>query len=188
MWLALRRRTAPLFLSPARLKSTNVDAEAKFKTKVLELEAESTRNLPEWAKREQSLRKRYGAWNPTRKLSRQQIWDIRELKAQWPQMKTKQLADHFHINPESIRRILKSKWNPSEDELASINERAERRKKESQQRKQKADVATKLPKLSLPASKPAAKRLAAKRHRKHGENQRNFDKKPFTVGVGDLID
>lgn len=155
-----------------------------YKAQLLATEAENTKKLPEWTKREESLRKRYGAWNPTRKLSRQQISDIRELKGQWPQMKTKQLADHFHINPESIRRILKSRWEPSEDELASINERTERRKLQSQELK-------KLESASM--SKPSNGYI--KKYKRMGGNtkkelnkRKKFDRKPFTVGVGDLID
>ncbi|KAF8004018.1 hypothetical protein HF325_001466 [Metschnikowia pulcherrima] len=38
--------------------------------------------------------------------------DIRDLAARAPELKTVQIADFFKINPESIRRILKSNWNP----------------------------------------------------------------------------
>lgn len=111
-------------------------------------------------------------------------------------MKTKQLADHFHINPESIRRILKSKWNPNEEELASINKRAERRKLESQERKAASSrgAQTKgvqeLVVRKLPVLKNASQKYSRK-HKKEGQNKdqgRKIDRKPFTTGVGDLID
>lgn len=195
MWHLLRRQTWGI-CSQIRWKSSKTEAEAKFKQKIQTLQSQSAKNLPEWTKREQALRKRYGAWNPTRKLSRQQIWDIRELKQQWPQMKTKQLADHFHINPESIRRILKSKWNPNEEELASINKRAERRKLESQERKlanlkgtqAKGNYDSVVRKL--PVLKSASQKYSRK-HKREGQNQdrgRKIDRNPFTTGVGDLID
>lgn len=184
MWKALYQRTIPCVIPQCRFKSSKVDAEAVFKSRILRAEAEQAKKLPEWAKREESLRKRYGAWNPTRKFSRQQISNIRELKAQWPQMKTKQLADHFNINPESIRRILKSKWTPSEEELASMNKRAEKRKLESQERKLKAASAMKS------AGRLPHKKLATKTNKRHadGSLKRRDEKRPFTVGVGDLID
>lgn len=155
-------------------------AEATYKAQLLAAEAEHAKKLPEWAKREESLRKRYGAWNPTKKLSRQQITDIRELKAQWPQMKTKQLADHFKINPESIRRILKSKWEPSEDELTSMNERAEKRKLQSQERKKLGPSLSKLPSRYVKPYKRVGNTKSS--------TTKKIDKKPFTLGVGDLID
>lgn len=181
MWCTLRHKTlAPLLQCRWKSKVAQTSrevSEAAFKDQLRAVDAANARNLPEWAKREESLRKRYGAWNPTRKLSRQQISDIRELKAQWPQMKTKQLADHFHVNPESIRRILKSKWEPSETELASMNERAAKRKLQSQERK----------KASLELIKPPVKKYG-KSSKRQGTKTTKNDKKPFTVGVGDLID
>ncbi|GEQ70393.1 hypothetical protein JCM33374_g4070 [Metschnikowia sp. JCM 33374] len=61
--------------------------------------------------------------------------DIRDLKARAPELKTVQIADFFNINPESIRRILKSKWEPGVAEQARQEKRAEVRKAESLQRK-----------------------------------------------------
>jgi hypothetical protein len=37
------------------------------------------------------------------------------------------LADHFQVSPEAIRRILKSKWRPSEDEMRDRRQRWARR-------------------------------------------------------------
>lgn len=93
-------------------------------------------------KRDETIKKRYGHWNPTRKLSRQQISDIRQLVEQAPQVTTKQIADHFQVNPESIRRILKSNWVPDEDEIDRIQARAQRRKERQteQQEQKKAEV------------------------------------------------
>lgn len=40
------------------------------------------------------------------------------------------LAQHFAVSPEAIRRILKSKWKPNEEEETARMERWERRGKE----------------------------------------------------------
>ncbi|KAK6199486.1 required for respiratory growth protein 9, mitochondrial [Scheffersomyces amazonensis] len=92
-----------------------------------------------WEKREDSLKKRYEAWNPTRKLSRQAMDDIRSLARQMPHLKTVDLANHFRISPEAIRRILKSNWVPNEDEHLSIMQRAERRKVQRKEMRKQAE-------------------------------------------------
>lgn len=184
MWNVLRLRPIPA-IRQCRWKSNTPDTDsfATFKARILNAEKESAKNKPEWEKREESLRKRYGEWNPTRKLSRQQIADIRSLKEQWPLMKTKQLADHFHVNPESIRRILKSKWIPNEDEIKDLNERAEKRKLASQERKKAQAEALTTIRPTKGSLKYGREAKRAARRRKHSDN-----KLPFTVGVGDLID
>lgn len=188
MWQVLRQRWVPSLARQCRWNSSKNSSEAKFKERLLRAEAELAKKMPEWEKREETLRKRYGAWNPTRKLSRQQITDIRELKQQWPQMKTKHLADHFSINPESIRRILKSKWTPSEEELESLNQRAERRKLQSQERRLQAAASAK-PTVAH-QKRPTYKKYGQKPDPRAGKNGKNgkHGRKPFTVGVGDLID
>ncbi|KAG7662310.1 RRG9 [[Candida] subhashii] len=72
--------------------------------------------LPDWQKRDISIKKRYGTWQPTHKLSREKMNALRDLKDLHPQMTTKELADAFGISPEAVRRILKSTWIPSDEE------------------------------------------------------------------------
>ncbi|ODV66130.1 hypothetical protein HYPBUDRAFT_112388 [Hyphopichia burtonii NRRL Y-1933] len=115
---------------------TSTVSEKKFIEKQKEEMKAKHKNQPEWVKREQALTKRYGTWNPTRKLSRQQIQDIRNLKEQVPHLRTIDFANYFRINPEAIRRILKSKWVPNDNEVERIQKRSEERKLESQERKQ----------------------------------------------------
>lgn len=177
MW-ALLRRVALLPLRRNYGSKVELTGEEVFKQKVREAELARKQNAPEWHKRDESLRKRYGAWNPTRKLSREQMNSIKEMKAMVPHMNTKQIADHFGINPESIRRILKSKWVPSEAEAADVRKRAEKRKEKSTQRK-------------IVAAEERGQ--APKKHRLHGRPrpQRKTDerrRKPYTEGVGDLIE
>lgn len=90
------------------------------------------KTLPEWAKRQQSLKQRYGEWNPTRKLSRQQMQDVRNFLEQLPHLKTVDLAQYFNISPEAIRRILKSSWVPkNEDEIVKRDERRKARNRDN---------------------------------------------------------
>lgn len=145
MWGLVRQRlTANIrFIRPYSLGQLT-PSELRFKEKLDAEERERQKNAPEWEKRDLSLRKRYGQWNPTRKLSRQQMNDIRDLKARAPELKTVQIADFFNINPESIRRILKSKWAPSEEERAQQEARGIKRKKESLQRRLEAQEKNKI--------------------------------------------
>lgn len=90
---------------------------------------------PEWIKREEALERRYGKWNPTRKLSLQQMNDIRALSEQMPNLRTVDFATYYNISPEAIRRILKSKWVPSDKDEGKIIKRKEKRKEERLQAK-----------------------------------------------------
>jgi hypothetical protein len=57
------------------------------------------------------------AWNPRKKLSPDTMEGIRHLHQTYPQrFTTPVLAQHFKVSPEAIRRILKSKWRPSDEE------------------------------------------------------------------------
>jgi hypothetical protein len=79
-------------------------------------------------------------WNPPRKLSREAMEGLRTLHAHDPaQYTTPVLASRFKVSPEAVRRILKSKWQPSDErkkellvrEQKVLTElRAERRMKE----------------------------------------------------------
>ena len=56
-------------------------------------------------------------WKPRKRLSPDALEGIRALHAQYPETYTTPvLADQFKISPEAIRRILKSKWRPNEEE------------------------------------------------------------------------
>lgn len=95
------------------------------------------KNLPEWQKRSATLKKRYGEWKPTHKLSREEMNNVRQLKLQVPSMKTIDLAGHFGISPEAIRRILHSKWVPNSEENERLLRRGQELKRESEERRSK---------------------------------------------------
>lgn len=67
-------------------------------------------------------------WHPRKRLSPDTMESVRHLHKTDPErFSTPILAEHFKISPEAIRRILKSKWRPSEGEAESKRQRWERR-------------------------------------------------------------
>lgn len=190
MWRALRQ-SATLTWQGVRWNSLKAAGELAFKKKLQEVEAERAKNAPFWEIREASLRKRYGQWNPTHKLSRQQMNDIRDLKTRAPQLKTVQIADFFGVNPESIRRILKSKWVPNDTDLARLERRAEERKQASRERRKLEKEA--LQRATQGFSLPTAPRRPPHHKLRNGQSQGSGPnppriRTPFTRSIGDLIE
>ncbi|KAH9478668.1 Required for respiratory growth protein 9, mitochondrial [Psilocybe cubensis] len=68
-------------------------------------------------------------WAPPRKLSREAMDALRQLHHVQPEtFTTAVLADKFKISPEAVRRILKSKWEPTAEKRTqlAIRERRQR--------------------------------------------------------------
>lgn len=82
-----------------------------------------------WQIQKGALEKKFPAgWNPPKKLSPDALEGIRHLHATAPdRFTTAVLAEEFKVSPEAIRRILKSRWRPSEDEMESRRKRWEKR-------------------------------------------------------------
>jgi hypothetical protein len=79
-----------------------------------------------WQIQKAALAKKFGAegWNPRKKVSPDTQDGIRDLHAQDPERwSTPNLANHFKISPEAIRRILSSKWKPKDE--AAMQKRRE---------------------------------------------------------------
>lgn len=69
-------------------------------------------------------------WIPRKRLSPDTLDGIRTLHAQYPsKYTTPVLASQFKVSPEAIRRILKSKWRPSDEEEEERVKRWENRGK-----------------------------------------------------------
>lgn len=85
--------------------------------------------IPEWKRQKMALRGKLKGenWNPKKRLSRDDIESVRLLRQQFPQISAKELGEKFKISPEVIRRILKSKWQPTEDDMVKLHERWKRR-------------------------------------------------------------
>lgn len=82
-----------------------------------------------WQSQKSALKTKFpSGWQPRKKLSPDAMDGIRALHAKDPETyKTATLADQFKISPEAIRRILKSKWRPSEAEEDGRRERWHKR-------------------------------------------------------------
>lgn len=67
-------------------------------------------------------------WQPRKRLSPDTLEGIRALHASDPvTYSTETLSNQFQVSPENIRRILKSKWRPNDDEREAREKRWERR-------------------------------------------------------------
>lgn len=67
-------------------------------------------------------------WQPRKKLSPEAMQGIRALRAENPEYDVPRLASIFKVSPEAVRRILRSKWQPTPEEAAAQAERWKRRK------------------------------------------------------------
>lgn len=94
-----------------------------------EYEKQKRRKSEDWRVQKAALKEKFaGGWNPPKKLSPDALDGIRHLHSKAPeQFTTAVLAEEFEMSPEAIRRILKSKWRPSEDEMESRRKRWEKR-------------------------------------------------------------
>lgn len=83
----------------------------------------------DWQVQKAALKRKFAhGWSPPKKLSPDALDGIRHLHAKAPErFTTAVLAEEFQMSPEAIRRILKSKWRPSEDEMESRRRRWENR-------------------------------------------------------------
>ncbi|KAJ5599126.1 mitochondrion organization and biogenesis protein [Penicillium hetheringtonii] len=80
------------------------------------------------AKKKHWKKKFPDGWNPAKRLSPDALDGIRHLHATAPdRFTTAVLAEEFKVSPEAIRRILKSKWRPSENEMEKRRVRWENR-------------------------------------------------------------
>jgi hypothetical protein len=74
---------------------------------------------PAWQLEKEAVKRKLNgeAWNPRKKLSPDTMEGIRHLHTTQPtKFTTPVLAQHFQVSPEAIKRILKSKWRPSDEE------------------------------------------------------------------------
>ncbi|KAL4754699.1 required for respiratory growth protein 9, mitochondrial [Aspergillus terricola var. indicus] len=82
-----------------------------------------------WQIQKEALKRKFPAgWAPPKKLSPDAMEGIRYLHHIAPdQFTTPVLAEEFKVSPEAIRRILRSKWRPSGEELEERRKRWEKR-------------------------------------------------------------
>ena len=88
--------------------------------------------LQPWQVQKRALFEKFGSsgWCPRKRLAPDVLDSIRALNSQSPEKYTTPvLAEQFKVSPEAIRRILKSKWRPNEEEQAKRKLRWEKRGK-----------------------------------------------------------
>lgn len=85
--------------------------------------------VPSWRQRDETIKKKINGerWNPSKKLSRENMDSVRLLKQQMPHLSATDLGAHFKISPDAIRRILKSKFRQTDEEAIKNQKRWERR-------------------------------------------------------------
>ncbi len=80
-------------------------------------------------------------WAPPRRLSREAMDGIRTLYASNPEVfSTPVLSQKFKISPEAIRRILKSKWEPTREQRARMLERERKGREQYIQERRKEEM------------------------------------------------
>lgn len=88
-------------------------------------------------KHRETMKKKFPeGWSPPKKLSREAMEGLRALHAHDPDtFTTPMLADKFKISPEAVRRILRSKWTPSEERRVELLEKEDKLRQEARQRR-----------------------------------------------------
>jgi hypothetical protein len=78
-----------------------------------------------WAQHRASLKAKFPeGWAPPHKLSRAAMDGLRALHAHDPDtFTTPVLSEKFRISPEAVRRILRGKWQPTQEQRARLLER-----------------------------------------------------------------
>lgn len=105
-------------------KATSVSSDSGFAVKAASVKKE------QWQVQKAALQEKFGneKWNPRKRLSPDALDGIRTLHAKFPdKFTTPILAEQFKVSPDAIRRILKSKWKPSEEEQGDRMRRWDKR-------------------------------------------------------------
>lgn len=85
--------------------------------------------VPGWKAQKMAISKKLKGqrWNPSKRLSREEMEGLRLIKSQFPHLNASQLGQQFKVSPDVVRRILASKWRPTEDEMGRLQERWKQR-------------------------------------------------------------
>ncbi|KAK9452959.1 hypothetical protein V1511DRAFT_105347 [Dipodascopsis uninucleata] len=105
--------------------------ENMSKLQKLPLNWRKDKTLPMWKRQAYAMQEKLkGAkWEPRKKVSPEGRMALRMFKQEYPEIKSSELAKFFGISPESMRRILRSKFQPqSTEELDAIGQRWAKRK------------------------------------------------------------
>jgi hypothetical protein len=114
----------PTQISSKKSKGKQEEASSKISQP-----KKKTRKPEPWQTQKHALKGKFNeGWNPHKKLSPDALDGIRHLHSTDPEkFTTPVLAEHFKVSPEAIRRILKSKWQPSAKEMEGRRKRWQKR-------------------------------------------------------------
>ncbi|KAG2036818.1 hypothetical protein BDR03DRAFT_959012 [Suillus americanus] len=86
----------------------------------------------EWKRHRLAIKEAFPqGWSPPRKLSREAMDGLRAMHTYDKRtFSTPVLAEKFKISPEAVRRILRSKWEPSREQRTRFAERERRSREE----------------------------------------------------------
>lgn len=88
------------------------------------------KSLPQYLKNRFAIKEKFGAegWRPKRVVRYEVRNSMKFLKEYYPDMPISELSAKFDVDPESVRRILRSKWVRSDEEEADRIRRASKKK------------------------------------------------------------
>lgn len=94
-----------------------------------DLEEKRKDDRPLWLKQKEALKAKFPeGWKPRKRLSPDALSGIRALNQQFPDIyTTRALSEKFEVSPEAIRRILRTKWEPAEEQDEDREQRWYRR-------------------------------------------------------------
>ena len=120
----LGKRKKPLSKDPYKSSSASKSPRSPERPGHLRVDKDA------WQIQKEGLRKKFGdgKWMPRKRLSPDTVDGIRALHSQNPDAYTTPfLAEQFKVSPDAVRRILKSKWRPTEEEEEERRLRWEKR-------------------------------------------------------------
>lgn len=121
-----RKERAPYSEAHARNSREHTQRPAQSRGRILDADTEQPiRKREDWKIQKAALKEKFPeGWQPRKKLSPDALAGIRALHEQFPEdYTTEVLANKFEVSPEAIRRILRSKWEPSPEEEERRQER-----------------------------------------------------------------
>ncbi|KAI0366809.1 hypothetical protein BV20DRAFT_1055302 [Pilatotrama ljubarskyi] len=96
------------------------------------IKPERTPTPQEYAAHRETMKRKFPeGWSPPRKISREAMDSLRSLHSLDPlRFSTPVLAEKFRISKEAVRRILKSKWEPTREQKAKMAARERQAREE----------------------------------------------------------
>jgi hypothetical protein len=129
---------------------------------------DAKRHLPEeWKLHRAVLKESFpDGWSPPKRLSREAMDGLRIFHAQNPDIfTTPVLASKFRISPEAVRRILKSKWEPTRERRQKLAER------------ERLEIRERLRRAHLEEAKSRIEAIATKKKADEEENELYWSKR-----------